>query len=618
VADTFSPGVDVKRLMRRIRQEAERRQGKYSVIEPSDTAVFSSNLSLEELLKLLKGQRSEPTSLTPIRVTLPQLPDITPANHFFSQDESQIDLRKLASLDDLEFVSAAYLSILKRQVDEDGLNCYRNMLREGATKLHIIGALLNSSEGKRRKAGLAGVRLPLLLDSMSRWPVVGRLLRTLVALWKLPDADLRYRRLKGELAFNRTLSDQRIAQMTSAIKEAVETLESSQNAIVGQAQLFTTRNHTNVVQHAAVVALETIRSLDAVVQNLDAVLQNLDAVVKTKSSHEDLRRNRGELENAVKGDIDSVRGALGDELAKLSKDLSGQQSQQARISSNLAAMNSAIDSVGKNATAMLNAAVVGIDSNLQAVKQSQLDHAGRISSLSAEVDSISPFSGTNHQLDSLYAGVENQFRGARDDIRNRQAIYLPLVREVGAGTEEAPVIDLGSGRGEWLELLRDSGLVAKGVDINRVFLASCRDIGLDVTESDILSYLRNLKTGSVGMLTSFHVIEHMPHKLFVAFIDEALRALKPGGLLILETPNPKNLVVAGCNFYLDPTHLNPIPYELSRYLLEARGFSRVDVLELHPALGEIQAQDGTHAVTSALNRLLYSAQDYALIGRKSA
>jgi O-antigen chain-terminating methyltransferase len=222
----------------------------------------------------------------------------------------------------------------------------------------------------------------------------------------------------------------------------------------------------------------------------------------------------------------------------------------------------------------------------------------------------------DHRFDAMYASFEDQFRGTRSDIRQRQAIYLPYVRNANAGTSKAPVLDIGCGRGEWLELLRDEGLVAKGVDLNRVFLDGCRELDLDVSEQDALAYLRQLKRNSVGVVTSFHMIEHLDQRTLIAFFDETLRVLRPGGVAIFETPNPKNVLVGSCNFYLDPTHKRPLPPDLSRYLLEARGFNNIEVREINPYAPEHWVTEGAQTVKDTLNRMLYSSQDYAVIGRK--
>ena len=146
----------------------------------------------------------------------------------------------------------------------------------------------------------------------------------------------------------------------------------------------------------------------------------------------------------------------------------------------------------------------------------------------------------DHVLDAMYATFEDQFRGTREDIKSRQAVYLPIIREANVGTEIAPVIDLGCGRGEWLELLHDQGLLAKGIDLNRIFLLTCRDMDLEVIEEDALTFLRQQKPSSAGAITGFHIIEHLPLKYLISLFDEALRVLQPGGVVIFETPNPEN------------------------------------------------------------------------------
>jgi O-antigen chain-terminating methyltransferase len=190
------------------------------------------------------------------------------------------------------------------------------------------------------------------------------------------------------------------------------------------------------------------------------------------------------------------------------------------------------------------------------------------------------------------------------------------VRGAGAGTPDAPILDLGCGRGEWLELLSSEGLSAHGVDRNRIFLDACRGLQLDVTGQDVLAHMRKVRPNSVGAVTSFHLIEHLPHRYLICLIDAILLALRPGGIVVFETPNPRNMIVGSCNFYLDPTHKHPLPPDLSRYLLEARGFCNVEVMELHPFEKEYQISQGDAAVKHVLNQHFFSAQDYAVIGRK--
>ncbi len=223
----------------------------------------------------------------------------------------------------------------------------------------------------------------------------------------------------------------------------------------------------------------------------------------------------------------------------------------------------------------------------------------------------------DHLLDGFYADFESRFRGPREEIKKRQAVYLPVIDQATAGTAEAPVLDLGCGRGEWLESLAELKLIAHGADLNQVFIKENRARGLEVVEDDALAYLRGLQTGSIGAVTAFHLIEHLPFKVLVALIDEVLRVLKPGGAVIFETPNPSNLQVGACNFYHDPTHRNPIPIGLAVALLELRGFTKVSVKELHPYPDTEWVTGGGPRVDGTLNKVLFGPQDYGVIGWKA-
>ncbi len=221
----------------------------------------------------------------------------------------------------------------------------------------------------------------------------------------------------------------------------------------------------------------------------------------------------------------------------------------------------------------------------------------------------------DHRLDPLYVAFEDRFRGSRSDIRERQRIHLPLLHEAGAGSLERPIVDLGAGRGEWLELLRDQGLHATGVDLNRSMVKLCQDLGLACVQNDAIAYLRELPDNSVGAITGFHIIEHLPFKAFVALLDESRRTLKPGGVILFETPNPANVLVGSRLFYLDPTHRNPMPGEMTAMMAEARGFVEVEIRELFPMTARFQARD--EVLARQLDQLFHGPQDYALVARKA-
>lgn len=221
-------------------------------------------------------------------------------------------------------------------------------------------------------------------------------------------------------------------------------------------------------------------------------------------------------------------------------------------------------------------------------------------------------------LDPLYLAFENQFRGTREEIRERLLEYVPRIREAGAGVEGREILDIGCGRGEWLEIMSNEGLAAKGLDLNHVLVQACRDKGFEVEENDALSYLRSLPDNSLGAITSFHLIEHLGFDERVALFDESVRVLKPGGLALFETPNPRNLLVGACNFWSDPTHLRPLYPETHQFLMEYRGFCRVELLFLHPHEGEQRLpEEEAPQLASRLNEILSCARDFAIVGYKA-
>jgi O-antigen chain-terminating methyltransferase len=217
----------------------------------------------------------------------------------------------------------------------------------------------------------------------------------------------------------------------------------------------------------------------------------------------------------------------------------------------------------------------------------------------------------DHLLDPLYASFEDQFRGDREEIKNRLGVYLPIVREAEVIED---VVDIGCGRGEWLEILKQEGVAASGIDHNRVFIEQCRQNGLDVVETDALAYLRSLPDQSLNAVTSFHLVEHLPFEILINLLDEIVRTLRPGGLVILETPNPENFMVGSYTFYKDPTHRNPIPSVTLQFLLESRGFAGVKVMNLRP--WEAAEVAGDAEIIKRFNEYFYGPSDYGIIGWK--
>ena len=219
-----------------------------------------------------------------------------------------------------------------------------------------------------------------------------------------------------------------------------------------------------------------------------------------------------------------------------------------------------------------------------------------------------------HLLDAFYVAFEDYLRGSREDILNRLKVYLPLIAQANIGTPDAPILDIGCGRGEWLELLRESGYISKGIDINRVMIEQCQARALDVIAADAIDYLQTLPENSLGAVTGFHIIEHLPFKLLMRLFAETVRVLKPLGLVIFETPNPENILVGSNNFYLDPTHHHPLPSATIQFIAEISGLCTIQVMKLHP-YPENQQVAGED-LAQRFNHYFYGCQDYAIVGYK--
>jgi SAM-dependent methyltransferase len=216
-------------------------------------------------------------------------------------------------------------------------------------------------------------------------------------------------------------------------------------------------------------------------------------------------------------------------------------------------------------------------------------------------------------MDGFYRAFEDKHRGSREIIKKRQKIYLPLVRPLTKIYSQPAALDLGCGRGEWLELLTEAGFFASGIDLDDGMLAECRARGMNVRTQDALSALQSLPDSSQAVISGFHFAEHIPFDVLRQIVQEALRALKPAGLLILETPNPENVLVGSSNFYLDPSHNRPIPPLLMEFLPEYYGFYRVKTMRLQePVHSNERRLISIHDVLGGVS------PDYAVVAQKGA
>lgn len=212
----------------------------------------------------------------------------------------------------------------------------------------------------------------------------------------------------------------------------------------------------------------------------------------------------------------------------------------------------------------------------------------------------------------FYKCFEDRFRGSRELIRSRLDAYARLLALVKSLDHSPRLVDLGCGRGEWLEFVGESGIEAIGADVDDDMLKECRDRSLSVANCDAVEFLKKLPDGSHTIVSSFHLVEHLSFENLQSLMSEAFRVLKPTGILLLETPNPENVLVATSNFYLDPTHLRPLPSPLLTFLAEYAGFESAQTYRLNSLTPAARNEPA-----SLTDVLLGVGADYCIVAFKS-
>ena len=627
--ETANPEINVEDLMHSIREEvARRRAGLVATSHRPPRPVSAST--------------SAPVNLQMETIKLPR----------FGDTASDLSARQSYTLSDFlnfhdeAFIRNAYRAILHREPDIGGLAHYLTALRSGRyTKVEILGRLRYSSEGRSYAVRIRGLFVPFAFQMAYHIPVLGYVFAWANFILRLPSVVRNWSRFEAFTAFQQYEQTQRLNQLAEQAEQSLGVFrkqaaereyhrdqqleiwsEQTQGPINALSEQKADRDELANLR----VALEGKADQNEVAELRDRLANKVDAkqLANIEANLLVLGETAENLLHKVQtkadtGQLDTLRQALD---AKADTSLIDAWNARLATRADAEQMASLVDHV-QTSGKQTHATLVDIQRQVLDHKRNIIDQQRRLAMLLEEARKRLPepidqeqienmVAEEDHRLDAFYVSFEDCFRGTREDIKQRMEIYLPIIREVKAGDENTPILDMGCGRGEWLELLKEAGLTACGIDQNRVMVGQCKELGLEVIEAEAISYLREQNANSFGAVTGMHIIEHLPFKRLIVLFDEVLRTLQPGGVAIFETPNPENLITGACNFYYDPTHINPLPPEPMRFVMEIRGFSRIEIMRLHPCPEEAKLQEGPVQMRQIVNDRLFGAQDYALVAYK--
>lgn len=215
----------------------------------------------------------------------------------------------------------------------------------------------------------------------------------------------------------------------------------------------------------------------------------------------------------------------------------------------------------------------------------------------------------NSMKRQILTEIDRRYRGSEKSLKAQLQFYLPYIQEV---RHLGIVIDVGCGRGTFLEMVRDLGMTAIGFETNETQYNECTKKNLNVYFENAYNFMCRSECNKFGVITLFHVIEHLNFDDLTAIMMESYRVLSPGGIILIETPNSENLYVSTFNFNIDPTHVRPVTYQYISTVLEVIGFK----CERLPIYASLHEDVGGETGNIHLDYLLSVSANLAVVGRK--
>ncbi|AZN37868.1 methyltransferase domain-containing protein [Iodobacter ciconiae] len=473
------------------------------------------------------------------------------------------------------FIFFAYQAILGRAPDHEGERHYHDLLTSGRISLRKFALhMLSSTES-------AESRCQIKINKIDRCLII--LENKILSLWRGRKGAGLVGRLHDSLIKLSTFNTKYIQRNATISKQNYD-IEISQEK---------TRSAFNLQQRKFISQIET---------TYHDITSNITKAIDQKNNQFDIQQKI--LNETIASNALLIQDQFKENTELLNKTLE----------KNNIIINQLLCKNEEKLAFMANTSILNGQASLYLIERILKHHentnstehtAARLNTASASFDS---------EIDSYYLAFEAKFRGSEHEIKSRLEKYTPYI-ETFLESSQATLLDIGMGRGEWLKLISDKGLKAQGVDQSEEMIHHCRAIGLSVVHADALNYLIGLPDQSLGAISSFHVIEHLSFDVLFNILKNAYRTLLPGGVLILETPNPENILVGSHTFYHDFSHKNPVTPASLQFLAEYHGFKDCEILRLNP-YPESAKVPGNDLLTERVNGHLCGPQDYALIAKR--
>lgn len=515
-----------------------------------------------DINQLLSRVRAEAESLD-----LPEYPHPTPIEDFAQHEapanrvsgtEGAVHIQSLLLAPRERFLHEAYRSLFGRHADPAGLGHYQGMLTEGHSRTEVLYAMARSPEGRAQGVKIHGLG----------W-------RALLCGWSLKLRKYSPHRIHSALLAGRGGKMGALARLIPPRMLRLLLTPFRINHLPGK---WLRAWETQLAAPFAIVGRWTLEQQ-----------QYTERISRTLKKHEEEQDN---LRARIEGNRNDLLNQLHAHQEHASQAESALRQSIATQASRQHELEKTLDWLRYSVSRQWHQAL-GSTPPLMAAPP------------------VEPLTAEQEALDAFYIAFEDACRGSEADIREGLLVYLDRVRR-SAAAQGHPIVDIGCGRGEWLRILKDEGFTARGVDQSAAMVERAKAYGLDVEQGDAVVALSRLPEASLGGVTGFHIVEHLPFPVLFRLFAEVSRVLAPGGIAIFETPNPENVLVGSHTFYHDPTHRNPITPTFITFLAQYHGLADIEIVRLHP-YPESARVPGHDPLTERVNGHLCGPQDFALV-----